>query len=630
MTVAYFGSGATLGVFIDFDAGVTDTPAAWVDVTGDVVIDQPLTINRGRSSERDTFQTGTLNLTLLNTARKYDPEHSAGAYFGKLLPGRPIKVELTYSGSTSVLFRGFIQGWPQSWEMSDNKSVVTITAFDAFKYLALARLPESRYVAEVLADSPLAWWRLGESEGTIANDSSGNNRPGLYVNGPTFNSRAGLVAFQPDTALAFDADSRQYVDTRYKLPGGVSIEFWFQSEATTETTRAIFGAKDNPAADYGVGGVMLTISVPDTGAAAGKFLVEMNGPGASSTCRSTSDAATGVTKHVVVATRNGAAPAIYVNGVDESAGQAAVSGVSFSNLPEVTVGAVRNWGGYYLTGTLDEVAIYSGDLGVTRALAHYNAGTTANAGDDVDAKITQALTDAGITWLATSLEDSLVTTKGAEYGTSVLAYLQSLERTEQGRVFIAADGTLTFHANTHDASASVAAAFTDVAGGSLPYVECEHEFDDTRIINDAIATRQGGVAQRYSDATSEAKYGLRSASVDGLQGETDANASAIASYLVNRYKDPAARIRALSVKPRANAAGLFPVVRTLDIGSKVTVRRLPLGTGSAFTKTLMIEGVTHSIGIDGEWVTTYLTSPADASGVALWDSGLWDQEKWGI
>ena len=49
----------------------------------------------------------------------------------------------------------------------DDSDPVTITAQGA---------GGTSYSQEVLADSPLAYWRLGEASGTTAADASGNNR----------------------------------------------------------------------------------------------------------------------------------------------------------------------------------------------------------------------------------------------------------------------------------------------------------------------------------------------------------------------------------------------------------------------------------------------------------------------
>ncbi len=57
------------------------------------------------------------------------------------------------------------------------------------------------YADVVLADSPLAYYRLGESSGTTMTDSSGNGRHGTYVGSPTLGA-AGLVP--GDTCADFD------------------------------------------------------------------------------------------------------------------------------------------------------------------------------------------------------------------------------------------------------------------------------------------------------------------------------------------------------------------------------------------------------------------------------------------
>lgn len=44
------------------------------------------------------------------------------------------------------------------------------------------------YDATVLADTPAGYWRLDETSGTTAADSSGNARDGTYINAPTLSS----------------------------------------------------------------------------------------------------------------------------------------------------------------------------------------------------------------------------------------------------------------------------------------------------------------------------------------------------------------------------------------------------------------------------------------------------------
>ena len=65
------------------------------------------------------------------------------------------------------------------------------------------------YDQAVLADSPAAYWRLGEASGSSAADSSGNGNGGSYSGGVTLGAPA--LINDPNTAASFDGnDDRMY------------------------------------------------------------------------------------------------------------------------------------------------------------------------------------------------------------------------------------------------------------------------------------------------------------------------------------------------------------------------------------------------------------------------------------
>ena len=70
------------------------------------------------------------------------------------------------------------------------------------------------YDQAVLADSPAAYWRLGESSGSSAADSSGNGNGGTYQNGPTLRA-AGLIG---SMRRAVASGSRQHQWNRRLTP----------------------------------------------------------------------------------------------------------------------------------------------------------------------------------------------------------------------------------------------------------------------------------------------------------------------------------------------------------------------------------------------------------------------------
>ena len=78
------------------------------------------------------------------------------------------------------------------------------------------------YSQTVLADSPRAYWRLGEASGTSAADASGNGRTGSYVASPTLGVPGALTG-DSNTAVGFNGSS-QYVNVPLRgraQPGAV-------------------------------------------------------------------------------------------------------------------------------------------------------------------------------------------------------------------------------------------------------------------------------------------------------------------------------------------------------------------------------------------------------------------------
>jgi hypothetical protein len=94
-------------------------------------------LSRGRNSELDSFEAGTLSLLLDNRDRALDPTNTASPYYPYVLPMRRVRLTAIYGTTTYRLFTGYIESWPQSWPGFVD-AVVDITAADGFKVLALS------------------------------------------------------------------------------------------------------------------------------------------------------------------------------------------------------------------------------------------------------------------------------------------------------------------------------------------------------------------------------------------------------------------------------------------------------------------------------------------------------------
>lgn len=128
------------------------------------------TINRGRQFELDRIETGTASFTVLNTARNFDPDNTAGAYYPNLLPLRRVRLSAVYNATTYYLWHGFIESIKQNPVLGDHAATVTIDCVDGFEFLNLYSLSPSR-----------AHGSIGNLTFTARGVSAGLNR-GVYTN----------------------------------------------------------------------------------------------------------------------------------------------------------------------------------------------------------------------------------------------------------------------------------------------------------------------------------------------------------------------------------------------------------------------------------------------------------------
>jgi hypothetical protein len=142
------------------------------------------------------------------------------------------------------------------WTRRDLLVFAGATALTALPGIARARsaLPadsasRSVYEATVLASAPVAYWRLSEPRGPAAPDATGHGNDGRYLGRPRF-GQAGAIASDPDTAVGLDGpQSKSHVAVRdhhdfsvSSSSKGLSVEVWmrpdvldFQGEATDTT-----------------------------------------------------------------------------------------------------------------------------------------------------------------------------------------------------------------------------------------------------------------------------------------------------------------------------------------------------------------------------------------------------------
>jgi len=219
------------------------------------------------------------------------------------------------------------------------------------------------YSNAVAGDGPAGYWRLDETSGVTAADLTGNG-PGTYRNGAVVGG-AGLLAAEPiRKAVSLDgvndfvaiASSSNLSPTQK-----VTVESWVKPNKLPAA-----GSYSSLVAKRG--SYYLQLAGPRL-----EFGLDL--PGGRRRLLAPAEALTvGATAHVV-GVYDGATMKLYVNGKEVAS--SAQSGLVAATSNGLQIGA---WTPTteFLSGTLDEVAVYPVALSASRVSAHYNLGTSSS------------------------------------------------------------------------------------------------------------------------------------------------------------------------------------------------------------------------------------------------------------
>lgn len=601
--------------------GSTLASINWTDVSAYV---RGVSTNRGRSSELDAFQTGSASITFSNADRRFDPEYTAGPYYGALTPLRPVRIRAQYgAGATTNLFFGWIEQWPQQYQ-NPTDATVTVTASDGFKVLNLITLP-SEWAYRVQTDTRVGYWlRMDDGTNTSVFDAYNNRKFGDYktIAGAASAGVSGNSLIVNDDNPAAVFDGTKYIDGN--IAGAVTaINFWMQTSTTTAGAYGIVTFPDNLPSCLGMdvtaGGVG-TLRYTKT-------QTTFPGPNQAVSYTSTVQINDGKPHHIVLNVDDQEFPgdSLYIDGVrvtltagvsGDYTGPAAQFGIARPYVGSATSGT--NFASAFI-GTLDEFVVYAITsipivyVYATDVTTNYQIGVGTYLADQrTDQRISTVLTMAQWMTDGTDLNTGSGTVQAiATQNKTPLAVAQECETAEQGRLFIDRDGKIEFISRNALATTSIYNTSQYTFGdstGELGYINLQFEFDDRLIFNRSVVSRNNGATATLNDTTSQGQYFIRTSSVTDLIVNTDQQIVDIANARLSAYAQPKLRIEQLTFTPRQAPATLYPVAIGVEIGTRITVNRRPQGVGAVISKQVIVEGISHTITPDG-WQTTFNLSP---------------------
>ena len=205
-------------------------------------------------------------------------------------------------------------------------------------------------------------------------------------------------------------------------------------------------------------------------------------------------------------------------------------------------------------------------------------------------------------------------------GTNLLTYLQLVNTSEQGYLFISADGTLTFKGRTSVLNPVSGATFSYT--GSIPYQTLLNSYGDEILYNYIVTQSPAGVQQITSDATSIALYQSQSLNLTNLLNSTVAEVAGLGNYLLGKYKNPVLRFTNVSTQMAALSTANQNICFNLDLTSIATVvKNFTTGTPATESQTLIVSGISHNI-TPGSHIVSYTFESTDGNQYLTLDDAI--------
>jgi hypothetical protein len=526
----------------------------------------------------------------------------------------------------SFRFTGYAEELPTTWPDGGAYSEVQVSFTDRFKRIGRLNNFRSIIEQEFLSDSPFAYYTLAEpSTSTTVGDTSKNGRAPLPVaqfgSGGTFALGNGTgPAFDGLTALqlaSVNNTNGMYFggpfNTQSSLVAvGQSLEAIFLTSSATAQDIAAIDYSNQFAAAPG-NQCVLRLSVTAAGKLQG---LALNG----TAIVSTTTVSDGLTHHAaIVQTLSGTTvtDTLYLDGVLVGSTTWTSSIGLLPRYDRVFVGGGVRSDSKVFTGTLSHVACYDAGLAAGRVSDHAFAALQGLVGERTDQRIARYARWAGVPAAETSLGVGL--SASVSYadttGKSPLLAMQDMEATENGVLFMAGNGQLTFQPRTYRYNA---ASLMTISGEDLDpssrFVE-----NDAYVLNDATVSRPNGITFRAVNVGSSNEIGP-AATAPTIFVTTDNEVIDAANWKANQNAVPTPRMPNLTVDLLTHPA-IATQIMQLEISAQVTVSPLP-AVAPASSIDLFVEGYTETIN-DSGWVWAANTSPALNGAVWQLDSSTY-------
>jgi hypothetical protein len=117
--------------------GSTESPSLIVDLSD---VTRKISITRGRSIQRDTYEAGTAIVRILDKDSYFNPQNTASPYYPNVVPLRKLRISATTSSGTNWIFSGYTTDYKYSYDQAEEMGYVDIYCSDAFRLFQMAQV----------------------------------------------------------------------------------------------------------------------------------------------------------------------------------------------------------------------------------------------------------------------------------------------------------------------------------------------------------------------------------------------------------------------------------------------------------------------------------------------------------
>lgn len=184
---------------------------------------------------------------------------------------------------------------------------------------------------------------------------------------------------------------------------------------------------------------------------------------------------------------------------------------------------------------------------------------------------------------------------------NVLSYLQLVEASEQGQLFMAKNGDIRFVNGSVTITSELSTVLFSDDGTGVPYTNAAVNYGTELLYNQVEASSAAGTATSNNTASQD-KYGITQATVNTLLA-VYSSVEALSQYWVNKYGEPEYRFENLTINLNGLTGDQQISVLNLELGDIIEIKFTPNGIGSPIQRYGQIINIDHAIGPDRHDIT---------------------------